>query len=73
MHAPASSHARWIDLAAARFQSAMWILVSAIPIIFLARLFVLTIYSVPESDDFCLSYMNLREGFIETASVFYHT
>jgi len=54
-------------------QSGVWILVGLVPIIFLLRLFALTLYSVPESDDFCFSYMNRDNGFAETIWIFYHS
>jgi hypothetical protein len=53
MHAPTTPHIRRSNLLAERFRLGMWIFASVVPIIFLFRLFVLTLYSVPESDDFC--------------------
>jgi hypothetical protein len=54
-------------------QSGVWILVGLVPIIFLLRSFALTLYSVPESDDFCFSYMNRENGFAETIWIFYRS
>jgi hypothetical protein len=73
MHAPTTPHIRRSNLLAERFRLGMWIFASLVPIIFLFRLFVLTLYSVPESDDFCFSYLNLKNGFAETTLIFYQT
>jgi hypothetical protein len=54
-------------------QSGVWIFVSLVPILFLARLFVLTLYSSPESDDFCLSELYAAKGFAETIWIWYHS
>jgi hypothetical protein len=47
------------------------ILATLVPIIFLLRLFALTLYSIPESDDFCFTYSNLTNGFAGTVWSFY--
>jgi Family of unknown function (DUF6056) len=49
----------------------VWILATLVPAAFLARLFALTLYAIPESDDFCLSFQNAAYGFIETARIWY--
>jgi hypothetical protein len=53
------------------FGTGVWILASLIPATFLVRLFALTLYAIPESDDFCISYQNATIGMIETARVWY--
>jgi hypothetical protein len=56
----------------ARFAEAgAWILACLVPAAFLARLFGLTFYAIPESDDFCLSYLNATSGFVETTRIWY--
>ena len=52
-------------------RSGVWILATLVPIIFLLRLFALTLYSIPESDDFCFTYSNLTNGFAGTVWSFY--
>jgi Family of unknown function (DUF6056) len=51
--------------------AAVWIIASLVPATFLARLFALTLYAIPETDDFCFSYMNAANGFVETVSIWY--
>ena len=53
--------------------SGLWYFASSIPLIFLLCLFVLTSYSIPESDDFCLSYLYLENGFAGGISILYKT
>jgi hypothetical protein len=49
----------------------LWYFASSIPLIFLFCLFALTFYSIPESDDFCLSYLHLENGFAGGISILY--
>ncbi|MGY4237263.1 hypothetical protein ACVIIW_006210 [Bradyrhizobium sp. USDA 4449] len=49
-----------------------WIIAILVPTSFLLKLFALTLYSVPESDDFCFAYLHLQNGFGGTLSHYYH-
>lgn len=60
-HAPRS---RFIEIGA-------WILACSVPGAFLAHLVGVTLYAIPESDDFCLSYQNAVSGFVETTRLWY--
>lgn len=51
----------------------LWISALAIPAMWLLYFFVLTAYSVPQSDDFCFSYRHLQSGYWATLSIFYQT
>jgi hypothetical protein len=58
----------------ARFaRPGVWALSGIVPILFLARLFALTLYSIPESDDYCFSYLNATRGLAETVWIWYHS
>lgn len=52
-------------------RSILWILASLVPVLFLVRLLALTLYSIPEADDYCLSYLNGADGFIEATAIWY--
>ncbi|WP_454625912.1 DUF6056 family protein [Bradyrhizobium cenepequi] len=56
---------------AGRVRLILWCLASLVPLLFLLRLFLLTLYIGPEHDDFCFAYMNIESGFLKTLSVFY--
>jgi len=73
MHALDTPEVRRRGLLAERVWSGAWIVASLVPAIFLLRLFALTLYSVPESDDFCFSFTNLQSGFFATIGIFYQT
>ncbi|MEO6839492.1 MAG: DUF6056 family protein [Bradyrhizobium sp.] len=51
----------------------IWILGSLVPITLLVALFALTRYSIPESDDFCVAYLNATGGFAEAVRLWYNT
>lgn len=44
---------------------------SVAPALFLGRLAVLTLYSMPEADDYCLSYLNIAHGFVAATQTWY--
>lgn len=71
MHGSDTPEVRRKSLLTERIWSGMWIFASLVPAVFLLRLLGLTLYSIPESDDYCFSYMNLQSGFFATIAVFY--
>jgi hypothetical protein len=52
---------------------AAWIIAGLVPAVFLLKLFAPTLYSIPESDDFCFAYSHLQSGFGGTLWTFYHS
>lgn len=51
--------------------SVLWLLAGLVPLLFLARLLAVTLYSIPQSDDYCLSHLNVTSGFLEATAVWY--
>ena len=66
-----AAHDRLRHLFAGFTGAGPWILASLIPAAFLSCLLALTLYAIPETDDFCLSYQNSAVGFVETARIWY--
>jgi hypothetical protein len=66
-----AAHDRRRQLFAGFTGAGPWILASLIPAAFLSCLLALTLYAIPETDDFCLSYQNSAVGFVETARIWY--
>jgi hypothetical protein len=53
--------------------SIFWLLASVVPLLFLARLLAVTLYSMPASDDYCLAYLNNVDGFLRATEIWYRT
>jgi hypothetical protein len=50
-----------------------WVFACSVPVVLPLFLFALTLYSFPESDDFCLAFLNREQGFVGTVWIPYLT